>query len=237
MKHEDSLLELTDVNSGYGQVHVLFDVSLTVPNGSIVALVGRNGAGKTTTLKTTMGKLEPLSGEIQFEGNRLNGLDPSEISQRGIAFVPETRRIFPHLTVAENLRIGHLGHDVDSPDFDTIFEYFPRLEERMTQEAGQMSGGEQQMLTIARALVSDPDLLLVDEPTEGLMPTLVEDLAEILEQINRDGTTILLVEQNIDMALSLSDYVYVIDEGRIQFSDESDVLVKDEELKERHFAL
>lgn len=237
MKRDDPLLELTDVNAAYGQIHVLFDVSLSVPEGSIVALVGRNGAGKTTTLKTAMGELEPLSGEVTFDGDQLNGLEPHEISQRGLAFVPETRRIFPHLTVAENLRVGHLGHDVDDPDFETIFEYFPRLEERLTQKAGQMSGGEQQMLTIARALISDPDLLLVDEPTEGLMPTLVEDLSEILAQINRDGTTILLVEQNIDMALSLSDCVYVIDEGRIQFADDSEVLQEDEELKEQYLAV
>ncbi|MFB6123301.1 MAG: ABC transporter ATP-binding protein [Haloferacaceae archaeon] len=236
-----STLELTDVNSFYGQSHVLFDVSMTVEDGDLVTLIGRNGAGKTTTLRSIMGMVTPKSGEITFDGEDITGHSPTETSQHGIALIPEDRRIFSDLTVSENLRIGHIGHDqsdgVTESLLDDVFGYFPRLDERRQQKAGSLSGGEQQMLTVARALVSDPDLLLVDEPTEGLMPTLVDELSDILQQINDDGMTMLLVEQNVELALDISDYGYVIDEGRIKTHAPSDELEEDEEVKQRYLAL
>lgn len=235
-----ALLEATDVNSYYGSSHVLYDVSFAIEEGSLVTLVGRNGAGKSTTLKTVMGLVKPRSGTITFDGDDITGKDPHVIAQKGVSFIPETRRIFPYLSVAENLRLGYVGHDVDESIEalrDRVFEYFPRLEERTGQEAGQMSGGEQQMLAIGRGLMSNPDVLLIDEPTEGLMPTLVQELAEILAEINRNGTTMLLVEQNVDLALRISDYAYLLDEGAMVFEGESDDVRGNQDVKSRYLSV
>jgi branched-chain amino acid transport system ATP-binding protein len=237
---EMALLEATDVNSYYGSSHVLYDVSLAIEEGALVTLVGRNGAGKSTTLKSVMGLVQPRSGTIAFDGEDITGNDPHETAQKGVAFIPETRRIFPYLTVGENLRLGYVGHDVDEPIEsmrERVFGYFPRLEERIEQTAGQMSGGEQQMLAIGRGLMSNPDVLLIDEPTEGLMPTLVQELAEILAEINENGTTMLLVEQNVDLALRISDYAYLIDEGAMVFEGDSDAVRENEDVKSRYLSV
>jgi len=232
-----TLLELQNVHSYYGKSHVLHDVTMSVERGSLVTLIGRNGAGKSTTLKSIMGMLTPKTGTITFDGEDVTHDTPHERSEKGIALVPEHRRVFPDLTVEENLRLGGLAHDASQDVHDRVFEYFPQLEKYVDHPAGKMSGGEQQMLAIGRALVSDPDLLLIDEPTEGLMPSLVKDLKRRLVEINDDGTTILLVEQNANLALDISDYGYVIDEGLIQFDGPSEVLQADEEMKQRYLAL
>lgn len=234
-----SLLDIKDINSYYGKSHVLYDVSLSIPEEGFVTLIGRNGAGKSTTLKSIMGMITPQSGTIQFRDTDITNYSPHETSLQGISIIPEDRRIFADLSVDENLRIGHLGHDIEDIDenLDEVFEYFPRLEERRRQRAGTLSGGEQQMLAIGRALLSDPDLLLIDEPTEGLMPSLVDQLRKILLRINEDGVALLLVEQNVELALGISDYGYVIDEGMIQAEGTSSELEEDEEIKRRYLAV
>lgn len=234
-----TLLDVNEINSYYGKSHVLHDVSLSVPEEGFVTLIGRNGAGKSTTLKSIMGMVTPSSGTINFRGEDITATSPHESSIRGISIIPEDRRIFADLTVAENLRIGHLGHDIEDVDgrLDQVFEYFPRLQERRAQRAGTLSGGEQQMLAIARALLSDPDLLLIDEPTEGLMPSLVDQLRDIFVRINDAGIALLLVEQNVELALSISEYGYVIDEGMIQAEGPSSELEQDEEVKRRYLAV
>jgi len=237
---EMAFLEATDISSYYGSSHVLYNVSFKIERGSLVTLIGRNGAGKSTTLKSVMGLVKPRNGTIVFDDEDITGKDPHETAQSGIAFIPETRRIFPHLSVAENLRLGYIGNDVDESIGtmrERVFRYFSRLEERTDQTAGQMSGGEQQMLAVGRGLMSDPDMLLIDEPTEGLMPTLVEELADILAEINANGTTMLLVEQNVDLALRLSDYTYLIDEGAIVFEGDSDSVRQNEEVKSRYLSI
>lgn len=235
-----AMLELSDLNSYYGRSHILYDVSMSVDSGSLVTLIGRNGAGKSTTLNSIMGLVTPKSGSVTFRGEDVTGSEPHQTARRGISIIPETRRVFPHLSVGENLRLGHVGHDVDRPIeslLDEVFEYFPRLADRVDQQAGQMSGGEQQMLTIGRALMSDPDLLLIDEPTEGLMPTLVDELGDILVDINQDGTTMLLVEQNVELALTISQYAYVLEEGAITFEGESDAVRENQEVKDRYLSV
>ena len=236
-----SLLDVDSINTYYGQSHILHNLSLSVEEDDLVTLVGRNGAGKTTTLKSIMGFENPRSGTITFDGTDITTNEPHETSQVGVSIIPEHRRVFPELTVVENLQLGHMGHDIPRDRVedltDRVYDYFPRLEERRQQRAGVMSGGEQQMLAIARGLLSDPKLLLVDEPTEGLMPSLVEKLREILQRINDDGITILLVEQNIELALDISDYGYVIDEGEIKAHATSAELARDEDVKNRYLAL
>ena len=235
-----TLLEITNIDAYYGNSHVLHGVSLTVDEGELAVLIGRNGAGKTTTLKSIMGIVEPRSGQVEFDGENITSLASNETAQRGIAIIPEERDLFPQLTVRENLRMGYIGHDVDGSEDDIlapIFEYFPQLADRKDQQAGSLSGGEQQMVAIGRALVSDPDFLLVDEPTEGLMPTLVDKLGEILARINDAGVTMLLVEQNVDLALEIGDYGYVIDEGAIQTSAPANELQADEEIIEKYLAV
>jgi len=214
------LLVLDDVHTYYGEAHILQGISLTVAEGEVVTLIGRNGAGKTTTLLSIMGIARPRRGRIRFRGDDIGGLDSHEIAQRGIAWVPEERRVIPNLTVLENLRLGMLGAgrgDGGAGRLEQVFEFFPQLRERIEQRGRSLSGGEQQMLAIARGLVARPGLMLIDEPTEGLAPLLVQNLTEILRQINRGGTTILLVEQSLEVALALSHRLYVIDQGRIQF--------------------
>jgi len=231
------LLELTKVNTFYDRSHVLYDVALEVDPESMVALIGRNGAGKSTTLKSIIGLVPPESGSVTFREQDITELSPHETAGLGISYVPETRRVFPHLTVEENITMGYLGHDSGSDAHERVYNYFPRLEERAGQHAGQLSGGEQQMLAIGRALVSNPELMLIDEPTEGLMPSMVETIRNVLQRINDGGTSVLLVEQNVELALEISEYAYVIDEGVIQTHRESERIKTDEEIKQRYLSV
>jgi branched-chain amino acid transport system ATP-binding protein len=229
-----SLLALEDVHTYYGEAHVLQGVSLTVDEGQVVTLIGRNGAGKTTTLRSIMGIVPPRRGIIRLRGEDIARLGTHEVARRGIAWVPEERRVLPNLTVLENLRLGIIGGRGDGAGrVEEVFEYFPRLRERIAHKGRHLSGGEQQMLAIARALVAAPAVMLVDEPTEGLAPLLVQSLTEILGTINRRGTTILLVEQTLEVALALSHRIYVMDQGRIQFSGTPEDLRRDPTIQQR----
>lgn len=231
----DSLLEIDDINTFYGDAHILHDLSVDVEEEEVVGLIGRNGAGKTTTLKSVIGLTPPKTGTITFNGEQINGKKPEDIYNQGVGYIPEDRNIFSDLTVRENLLLGlHSGQD---PNFDLVYEYFPRLEERSQQKAGTMSGGEQQMLAIGRTLVSEPELLLIDEPTEGLMPTLVEKISEIIKQLNEDGYTILIVEQNVDLVLEAADRVNVIAKGRREFTGTAEELDENQEIIEKHLTV
>ena len=214
------MLALEDLEVYYGEIHALKRVSLEVRDREIVALLGNNGAGKTTTLKTVSGLLASRRGRVSFEGRPLTGVAPHEIVARGIAHVPEGRRIFNRLTVRENLLMGaYLRADGGiAADLERVFALFPRLHERLTQVAGTLSGGEQQMLAIGRALMARPKVLLLDEPSMGLAPVLVEQIFETIAEVNRQGTTILLVEQNAAMALSIANRGYVLETGSVVLS-------------------
>jgi branched-chain amino acid transport system ATP-binding protein len=230
------LLVVEDLHTYYGEAHILQGISLTIGEREVVTLIGRNGAGKTTTLRSIMGIARPSRGRVRFGGNDVTGLSPHEIARRGIAWVPEERRVLPNLTVHDNLRLAMLGAGVRDDDgalLAEVFEFFPRLKERMDYRGRFLSGGEQQMLAIARGLVARPKLMLVDEPTEGLAPILVQSLTTILGEISRRGSTIMLVEQNLDVALTLSNRLYVIDQGRIQFSGTPDELRGEPAIQQR----
>jgi branched-chain amino acid transport system ATP-binding protein len=234
----DALLALEDLHSYYGEAHILQGVSLHVRAGEVVTLIGRNGAGKTTTLRCIMGIVPPRGGRVTFAGHELQRLETHAIARHGIAYVPEERRVLPNLTVAENLRLGMLGAPpaagaANGAVLEEVLDYFPRLRERLAQRGRSLSGGEQQMLAIARGLVARPKLMLVDEPTEGLSPILVQTLTEVLGKINRAGTTILLVEQMLEVALVLSHRLYVMDQGRIQFEGTPDDLRRDPAVQQR----
>ena len=230
-----ALLAVEELHTYYGEAHILQGVSVEVGEGEVVTLIGRNGAGKTTTLRSIMGIAPPRRGHIRFRGDDVTHLGPHEIARRGIAWVPEERRVLPNLSVLENLRLGMLGGGVrDGAGLvDEVLAYFPRLRERIDSRGRFLSGGEQQMLAIARALVARPGVMLVDEPTEGLAPILVQNLTEILAQINRRGTTILLVEQTLEVALALSHRLYVMDQGRIQFHGTPDELRREPTIQQR----
>lgn len=211
------ILEVRDLNVSYGRTPVLRDVDLDIDDGEIVGVMGRNGAGKTTLLRSLIGELFPESGRIVFRGEDVTDRRADERARLGIGYIPQGREIFPRLTVEENLRMGELIH-VDSEDMLTelVYEYFPRLKERRTQKGGSMSGGEQQMLAIGRALIGNPDLLLLDEPSEGIQPTIVQQITRELQSINADlGTTILFVEQNLKVIQNLSKRSYVVQKGTI----------------------
>ncbi len=227
------MLEVEDLHVYYGEIHALKGVTLSVGNGQIVTLLGSNGAGKTTTLKTVSGLLAPRRGQITLEGEPLIGITPHEIVRRGIAHVPEGRRIFNRLTVLENLEMGAYTRSdgAVAQDFERVFSIFPRLKERRTQVAGTLSGGEQQMLAIARALMASPRLLLLDEPSMGLAPVLVEQIFETIQDINRQGATILLVEQNAAMALSVAHRGYVLETGAIVLSGSATELQENPEVR------
>jgi branched-chain amino acid transport system ATP-binding protein len=214
-----SLLSVEEIQTYYGEAHILQGVSLHLDEGEVVTLIGRNGAGKTTTLRSIMGIARPSRGRVTLRGADITRLPTHEIARRGIAWIPEERRILPNLTVLENLRLGMLGRTGGAAPgvLDEVFDYFPRLRERVDQRGILLSGGEQQMLAIARGLVARPSVMLVDEPTEGLAPLIVQNLTEILARINQRGTTLLLVEQTLEVAMSLSHRLYVMDQGRIQF--------------------
>ena len=229
-----ALLELRDVHTYYGNIHALKGISLTVDLGEIVTLIGANGAGKSTTLKTISGLLRPREGEIWFDGARLDGTPPHDIVAKGICQSPEGRRIFPRMTVRENLEMGAFqrtkGPELDA-DFDRVYSLFPRLKERNTQNGGTLSGGEQQMLAIGRALMARPKLLLLDEPSMGLAPIFVEQIFDIVKDINAGGTTVLLVEQNALMALGIASRGYILQTGEIVLQDASDRLMVDPEVQ------
>jgi branched-chain amino acid transport system ATP-binding protein len=231
-----SLLAVEEIHTYYGEAHILQGVSLTVGEGEVVTLIGRNGAGKTTTLRSIMGIARPRQGRVRLRGDDVTALGTLEIARRGIAWIPEERRVLPNLTVLENLRLGMLGtrgENGGSDVLDEVFTYFPRLRERIDHRGRFLSGGEQQMLAIARGLVSGPSVMLVDEPTEGLAPMLVQNLTDILGAINRRGTTILLVEQTLEVAMALSHRLYVMDQGRIQFEGTPDALRRDPTIQQR----
>lgn len=213
------MLEVRRLESGYGALRVLRGISLSVPAGKIVTLLGGNGAGKTTTMKTLVGILAASGGEVEFAGERIEHLSSHAIFARGIALVPQGRELFPEMTVAENLELGALSRRAGGLKLnellDEVFERFPRLRERIGQRSGSLSGGEQQMLAIGRALMSRPTLLLLDEPTNGLAPIIVQELTRIIRSLNANGQTILLVEQNVRMALAVADYAYVMRTGQI----------------------
>jgi len=238
-------LEIANLNAGYGETPILRDVAFSVDDGEIVGIVGRNGVGKTTLLKSIMGLLDPETGSITYNGEELTGKSPDEHAKRSIGYVPQGRDVFPDLTVEENLLIGESVGVDDETLYDQVYEYFPILEERATQNAGTMSGGQQQMLAIGRALVGDPDLLLVDEPSEGVQPSIVQSITEDvqpsivqsitedLKQINAEfGTTILFVEQNLSVIQGLAERCYAIDHGTIVDEITGDAVSEREQLEE-----
>ena len=223
------MLEVQDVHTYYGNIRALKGVSLDVNRGEIVTLIGSNGAGKTTTLKTVIGTVRPLRGQVTFNGQRIDGVSTDRIVRLGIAQSPEGRRIFPRMTVMENLELGAFARqdrEQIAPDLDRVLTLFPRLRERLAQKGGTLSGGEQQMLAMGRALMARPTVLLLDEPSMGLSPILVETIFQIIQDINRQGTTILLVEQNARMALRVANRGYVIQTGRIVLQDTGANLLK-----------
>lgn len=235
----DPVLSLANVRAGYGQTEVLRDVSLSVDPGEVVSLIGRNGAGKTTTLRTVVGSVDPTAGTVTYRGEDITGCSPVDAARRGIALVPEERRVFPGLTVRENLKIGVLGGR-DAPDrrgVDDVLNVFDSLKDRQGSLGSQLSGGEQQMLAIARALVTGPDLLLLDEPTEGLAPFVVRRVEELVRELNEDGLTVLLVEQNVQVALDLADRHHVLDRGEIVYTGTTADLESDEAVLDRHLGV
>jgi len=229
MAQQAAMLELQNVHTYYGHIHALKGISLTVAKGEVVTLIGSNGAGKSTTLRTVSGLETPRTGKVLLKGQELNGIPAHKIATMGVAQSPEGRRIFPRMTVLENLEMGAFCRGkVDSADLDRVYSLFPRLKERITQKAGTMSGGEQQMLAIGRALMAHPELLLLDEPSMGLSPILVEAIFNIVVEINKQGTTVLLVEQNALMALGVAHRGYVLQTGQIVLSGDAKSLMQDE---------
>ncbi len=232
-----AMLEMKDVNVFYGNIHAIQDINLTVNQGEVVTLIGANGAGKSTTLRTISGLLKPKSGEICFEGQQLGGCQAQDIVKAGISQVPEGRRIFANMTVLENLELGaytRTDKDGIAADMEIVFGRFPRLKERLQQEAGTLSGGEQQMLAMGRALMSRPRLLLLDEPSMGLAPILIKEIFSIISDINATGTTILLVEQNANMALKVAHRAYVLETGRITMSGDADELAASDAVRKAY---
>lgn len=232
-----TVLQLQGVNTHYGAIHALRGVDLEVKAGEIVTLIGSNGAGKSTTLKTISGILSPSSGLIRFEGKQISGMPAHAITEMGIAHVPEGRKIFPRLTVLENLEMGAftvLNEVVKKRNLERVFTLFPRLKERADQTGGTLSGGEQQMLAIGRGLMMTPKLLMLDEPSMGLAPILVEQIFRTVQELNRDGVTILLVEQNALQALSIANRGYVIQTGAITLRDEAANLLKNDAVREAY---
>jgi branched-chain amino acid transport system ATP-binding protein len=237
----ESLLTVSNVETYYGPILAIRGVSFDVPKGGIVTILGANGAGKTTVLKTVSGVMDPQKGNVVFEGREIQRMDPDKVMRLGISHVPEGREVFPFLSVRENLNMGaYTRRDADdvAKDLEAVFGYFPVLKQRADQRAGSLSGGEQQMLAISRALMARPRLMLLDEPSLGLSPKLVKDIFEIVVRINRElGVTILLVEQNANMALQTADYGYVLEVGRIVMADTCERLLQKEDIKEFYLGI
>ncbi|AKF93289.1 ABC transporter ATP-binding protein [Brevibacillus laterosporus] len=234
-----ALLELKEVHTYYGGIHALKGLSIAVEQGEVVTLIGSNGAGKSTTLKAICGQVRTKEGQVLFNGQAITGKKPHDISALGIAHVPEGRRIFPKLTVKENLEMGAFSikdKKVIEEGIERAFHYFPRLKERVSQKGGTMSGGEQQMLAIARGLMMKPKILMLDEPSMGLAPILVEQIFEIITELNQEGMTILLVEQNANQALAIAHRGYVIQTGEIILKDDAKNLLSDPQVREAYLA-
>lgn len=234
------MLEVNNIHTYYGNIHALKGITLTVDEGEIVTLIGANGAGKTTTLRTISGLLRPREGNVIFEGEDISNIPAHRMIYRGVAMVPEGRGIFARLTVSENLDMGAFSRTDKvsmKNDLERVFSLFPRLKERRTQVAGTLSGGEQQMLAIGRAIMSHPRLLLLDEPSMGLAPVLVETIFDTVEAINKEGTTVLLVEQNANMALGIANRGYVLQTGEIVLSDKADKLMKDPTVQKAYLGM
>jgi branched-chain amino acid transport system ATP-binding protein len=231
------LLEIKDLNSFYEESHVLRGISLEVDQGEIVSLLGRNGVGKTSTLKSIIGLLAPRSGQVLFKGRELSGMSPHEIANLGVGYVPEDRRIFPRLTVRENLLMGIKPGQKQRENgwsVEKIYAYFPSLKARDKQKGAYLSGGEQQMLTIGRTLMGEPEILLLDEPTEGLAPLIVETLEQVVTDVHNHGVAILLVEQNMRVVLRLAKRIYVISKGKIVFQGSGEDLKEAREIREKY---
>ena len=237
----EPILRASNIETYYGPIMAIRGVSFDVPAGNIVTILGSNGAGKTTVLKTICGVMDPQKGSVTFEGREIQRMDPDKVMRLGISHVPEGREVFPFLSVRENLRMGaYTRRDADevARDLEAVFGYFPVLQQRAEQPAGSLSGGEQQMLAISRALMARPKVMLLDEPSLGLSPKLVKDIFEIIVRINRErGVTILLVEQNANMALKVGDYGYVLEVGRIVMADTCARLVEKEDIKEFYLGI
>ena len=235
-----AMLDIKDLNAWYGSSHTLHGVSLSVKQGEVVALVGRNGAGKTTTIRSIMGLMPKISGSMQFDGKDLVALKAHERYRLGLAYVPEERRIVPGLTVRENLQLGLVASNgkIDEREaIEEIAESFPRLKERLDQEGVTMSGGEQQMLAIARATIAKPKMILLDEPSEGIMPVLVEEMGVLFRKLRDQGVTLLLVEQNVEWALRLADRAVILDQGEVVYESSSEALLADKAMQERYCAV
>ncbi len=229
------MLKINNLKVNYGGIEAVKGISFSVPEGSIVTLIGANGAGKSTTLRAIAGLVKPASGRIRLQAEDLTALSPDRIVSKGITLVPEGRRIFPDLTVYENLRVGaYLRNDDLEEDIRWVYDLFPRLKERSWQPGGTLSGGEQQMLAVGRALMSRPKLMMMDEPSLGLAPIIVKGIFDIIREINKQGVTILLIEQNANMALQCADQAYVIETGRITMSGTGAELLADERVKEAY---
>ena len=238
---EQAMLSLANVESAYGPIKAIRGVSLKVRQGEIATVLGSNGAGKSTILKTISGVLDPTRGTVMFKGQDITALDPAAIMRRGLVHVPEGREVFPLLSVKDNLLMGaytRADRDAVARDIEQVYGYFPILRERAAQAAGLLSGGQQQMLAISRALMAKPDLILLDEPSLGLSPKLTKEIFEIVVRINRErGTTLLLVEQNANMALNAADYGYVLENGRIVMEDRCDVLREKDDIREFYLGM
>ncbi len=227
------MLKIENLIVNYGGIEAVKGISLEVPDGSIITLVGANGAGKSTTLRSIVGLVKARSGSITLDGEELLGQDTTDIVSKGITLVPEGRHVFPDMTVLENLKIGaYLRKDKLNDDIERVYNLFPRLKERSWQAAGTLSGGEQQMLAVGRALMSKPKIIMMDEPSLGLAPIIVQGIFDIIQQINKEGTTVLLIEQNANMALKVADYGYVMETGRISLTGTGAELLANEQVKE-----
>ena len=226
------ILEIKNLSVSYGGIEAIKNISFDVEAGSIVTLIGSNGAGKSSTLRSIAGIVKAKSGEVLFEGENILGLSPDQIVKRGVTLVPEGRRVFPNLTVAENLHVGaYLRKDDIKPDLEYVYALFPRLKERSWQFAGTLSGGEQQMLAVGRAMMARPKLIMMDEPSLGLAPLIVQGIFDIIRTINKAGITVLLIEQNANMALKVADYAYVMQTGEITLSGTGAELLSNEQVK------
>jgi branched-chain amino acid transport system ATP-binding protein len=235
----DTMLRIRNLNAWYGRAHILFDLSLEVRPGEVVALMGRNGAGKSTTMKAVMGLLDRMDGGIEFMGREIAGMDPYRIARLGLGFVPEDRRIFTDLTVMENLEVGRQeareGMQAWTPE--KLFRLFPNLGEMPQRQGGRMSGGEQQMLTVARTLMGNPWLVLLDEPSEGVAPVIVEQMANMILELKQQGMAILLSEQNVHFAELVSDRVYVLEKGQMRFEGSMAALAADESVRRAYLTM